>query len=132
MHLPTNTMEWAGMVLKSCKLRLGVSSVQTAMIMQALQRCTKQYDAYLEVNAHDMEPVTKRARKGRRKSAAATALAMAAVGTADGEQNQLNVPDEDCIKIGVRRLQAISNVLLQPLSPTIPCKCALSGLGAML
>ena len=41
MQLPMNTMEWAGMVLKSCKLRLGVSSVQTAMIMQALQRCTK-------------------------------------------------------------------------------------------
>ena len=111
MQLPMNTMEWAGMVLKSCKLKLGVSSVQTAMIMQALQRCTKKYDAHLEVNAYDMEPVTKRARKGRKKSAAATALAMAAVGTADGEQNRLNQPDEDRIKIGVRRLQAISNVL---------------------
>ena len=27
MQLPMNTMEWAGMVLQSCKLRLGVSSV---------------------------------------------------------------------------------------------------------
>ena len=51
MQLPMNTMEWAGMVLKSCKLKLGVSSVQTAMIMQALQRCTKKYDAHLKVNA---------------------------------------------------------------------------------
>ena len=81
------------------------------MIMQALQRCTNKYDADLEVNAYDMEPVTKRARKGRKKSAAATSLAMAAVGTADGEPNRLNEPDDDRIKIGVRRLQAISNVL---------------------
>ena len=81
------------------------------MIMQALQRCTKKYGAHLEVNAYDMEPVTKRARKGRKQSGAATALAMAAVGAADGKHNRLNEPDEDRIKIGVRRLQAISNVL---------------------
>ena len=67
-----NTMEWAGMVLKSYKLRLGVSTAQTAMIMQALQRCTKKCDAHLEVHAYAMEPVTKRARKGHKKSAAAT------------------------------------------------------------
>jgi hypothetical protein len=109
MQLPMNTMEWAGMVLKSCKLRLGVSSVQTAMILQALERCTRKYDAHLEVHAYEMEPVAKRARKGRKKSAAATALAMA--GTADGEPKRLNEPDEDRIKIGNRRLQAISNVL---------------------
>jgi hypothetical protein len=111
MQLPMNTMEWAGMVLKSCKLRLGVSPVQTTMIMQALERCTKKYDADLEVHAYDMEPVAKRARKGRKKSAAATALAMATAGTADGETKRLNEPDEDRIKIGDRRLQAISNVL---------------------
>jgi hypothetical protein len=63
MQWPMHTMEWAGMVLKSCKLKLGVSSVQTAISMQALHRCTKRYDANLAVNAYDMEPVAKRARK---------------------------------------------------------------------
>ena len=110
MQLPMNTMEWAGMFLQSCKLRVGASSVQTAMIMQALQRCTKKYDAHLEVDAYDMEPVPKRARKGRKKSATATALAMATAGTAAGGPKQRNEPDEDRIKIGYRR-QAISTVL---------------------
>ena len=50
MHLPMNTMEGAGMVLKSCKLKVGVSCVQTAMIMQGLHHCTKQY-AHLKMNA---------------------------------------------------------------------------------
>ena len=99
------------MVLNSCKFRVGVSSVQTAMIMQALHRCTMKYDANLEVNAYDMEPVAKRARKGRKNSATVTALAIATTGSADGESNQTNEPDEDRIKIGIRRLQAISNVL---------------------
>ena len=84
MQLPMHTMEWAGMVLKSCQLRLGAVYAQTAMIMQALQRCTKKDNAHWEVNASDMEPVTKRARKVRKKSSVAAALAMAAVGTADG------------------------------------------------
>jgi hypothetical protein len=99
------------MVLKSCKLKVGVSYVQTAMIMQALHRCTKTYDANLEVHAYDMEPVAKRARKGRKQSAAVTSLAIATAGSTDGESNQMNKPDEDRIKIGIRRLQAISNVL---------------------
>jgi hypothetical protein len=111
MQLPMNTMEWAGMVLKSCKLKVGVSSVQTAMIMQALHRCTKKYDANLEANAYDMEPVAKRAREGRKKSAVVTALAIATAGSAYGSYNQMNEPDEDRIKLGIRRLQAICNVL---------------------
>ena len=47
MQLPMHTKEWAGRGLKSCKLKVGVSSVQTAIIMQALHRCTKKYDANL-------------------------------------------------------------------------------------
>ena len=82
------------MAFRSCKLKVGVSYVQTAMNMQALHRCTKKADANLKVNAYEMEPVAKRARKGRNKSAVATALAMAAVGTADGEPNRMNEPDE--------------------------------------
>ena len=53
MELPMNTMEWAGMVLKRCKLKVGVPYAQTAMIMQALHSCKKKYDAKLEVNAYD-------------------------------------------------------------------------------
>jgi hypothetical protein len=49
--------------------------------------------------------------KGRKNSAVVTALAIATAGSADGESNQTNEPDEDRIKIGIRRLQAISNVL---------------------
>ena len=111
MQLPMHTMEWAGMVLKSCKLKVGVSSVQTAMIMQALHRCTKKYDANLEVNAYDMERVAKISRKGRNNSAAVTSLVISAAGSTYGESNRMNEPDEDRIKIGIRRLQAISNVL---------------------
>ena len=111
MQVPLNTMEWAGMVLKSCKLKVGVSSVQTAIIMQALHRCTKKYDANLKVDAYDMEPVAKRARKGRKNSAVVTALAIATAGSADGESNQVNDSYEDRITIGIRRLQAISNGL---------------------
>ena len=130
MRLPMNTMEWVGMVFNSCKLKVGASSVQTAMIIQALHRCTKKYDANLEANAYDMEPVAKRAREGRKKSAVVTALAIATAGSADGESNQTNEPDEDRIKIGIRRLQAISNVL--NYSPTVHCTCTLSGLGVVL
>ena len=67
MHLLMNTMDWAGMVLKSFTLKVGVSSVQTAMIIQALHRCTNKYDANLEVNAYGMEPVAKRARKKKER-----------------------------------------------------------------
>ncbi len=57
------------MVLKSCKLKVGVSSVQTAMIMQALHCCTKKYDDILEVIAYGVEPGAKRASTGRKNSA---------------------------------------------------------------
>ena len=79
--------------------------------MHTLHSCTKKYDASLEVNAYDMEPVAKRPRKGRKTSAVETALAIAAVGSADGAANRMNEPDEDRIKIGIPRLQAISNAL---------------------
>ena len=99
---------------------MGVPSVQTAVIMQALHRCTKKYDANLEVNAYGMEPVAKRARKGRKNSAAVTALAISTTGSAHGESNQTNETDKDRINIGIRRLQAISNALsYSTLSPTI-------------
>ena len=111
MQLPMNAMEWAGMVLRSCKLKLGLSAEQTHMILACLERCTAKYDAHLEVNAYDVEPVAKRARKGRRKSASASALALAAAESDGGEPKLLAEPDLDRIKIGTRRLRAIRQVL---------------------
>ena len=64
MQLPMNAMEWAGMVLRSCKLTVGTSVEQTQRILQCLARCTAKYDASLEVNAYEVEPVAKRARRG--------------------------------------------------------------------
>ena len=108
MTLPMNAMEWAGMVLKVCRLPLGVSTEQTNRILQCLYRCTTIYDAHVEVNAYDVEPVAKRARRGRRKSAAAVAMAAS---EAAGEPKRPSEPDEDRIKIGHRRLEAIKKVL---------------------
>ena len=104
MQLPMNAMEWAGMVLTSCKLTLGTSVEQTQQILLCLARCTAKYDASLEVNTYDVQPVAKRARKGRRKSAAASAAAVS-------EPKRPEEPDEDRIKIGNRRLKAIQQIL---------------------
>ena len=59
------------MVLRSCRLEFGVPTEQTHIIMQCLQRCTIKCDAHLEVNAYDVEPIAKRARR-----AVARALAL--------------------------------------------------------
>ena len=110
MQLPMNAMEWANMVLRSCRLAVGVSAEQTTLILQCMARCTAKYDASLEVSAYDMEPVAKRARRGRRQSAAATARALATA-QEDGVPKRPEEPDEDRIKIGSRRLKAISQIL---------------------
>ena len=93
MQLPMNAMEWAGMVLRSCKLTVGTSVEQTQRILQCLARCTAKYDASLEVNAYEVEPVPKRARRGRRKSAGAAALAQASPDSS--EPKCPGEPDED-------------------------------------
>ena len=56
MQLPMNAMEWAGMVLRSCKLNVGTSAGQTQRILRCLARCTAKYDASLGVNAYDLQP----------------------------------------------------------------------------
>ena len=109
MQLPMNAMEWAGMVLRSCKLTVGTSVEQTQRILQCLARCTAKYDASLEVNAYEVEPVAKRARRGRRKSVGATALAQASADSSEPKRPE--EPDEDRIKIGTRRLKAIQQIL---------------------
>ena len=110
MTLPLNTLEWAGMVLRTCNLNVGVSAASTQAILACLDRCKSKYDSHIEVHAYDMEPVAKRARKGRRKSA--TSMALAAVG--NDEESGPKKPteaNEDRLKIGYRRLNAISNIL---------------------
>ena len=109
MQLPMNVMEWAGMVLRSCKLTVGTSVEQTQRILQCLARCTAKYDASLEVNAYEVEPVAKRARRGRRKSVGATALAQASADSSEPKRPE--EPDEDRINIGFRRMQAIQQIL---------------------
>ena len=107
MQLPMNCMEWANMVLKMCRLKLGISKEQTMMILQTLNRCTEKYDQHVEIEAYELEPLAKRARKGRRKTGAAAA-AMAAMA---GEGQPTKEPDEDRIKIGARRIRAITKIL---------------------
>ena len=61
--LPMNTLEWAGMILRTCGLALGMSGVHTQTILACMQRCTAKYDSYVEVDAYVMQPVAKRAAK---------------------------------------------------------------------
>jgi hypothetical protein len=77
--LPMHTLEWAGMILRTCGLKLGMSGVHTQTILACTQRCTAKYDSSVEVDAYDMQPVAKRARKGRKNSASVVA-AEAAMG----------------------------------------------------
>ena len=106
--LPMNTLEWAGMILRTCGLKLGMSGVHTQTILACMQRCAAKYDSSVEVDAYDMQPVAKRARKGRKKSASAVA-AEAAMG--GGEPKDAKEPDEDRLRIGTKRMLAITNVL---------------------
>ena len=65
----------------------------------------------MEVNTYDMEPAAKRARRGRGKSAASTAAAIATYEADGSEPKRPDEADEDRIKIGTRRLSAISKIL---------------------
>ena len=75
---------------------MGKSAEQTHRILQTLARITAKYDASLEVNAYEVEPVAKRARRGRRKSVGAAALAQASPDSS--EPKCPGEPDEDRIK----------------------------------
>ena len=106
--LPMNTLEWAGMILRTAGLKLGSTGLQAQSILLCMQRCTSKYDKHIEVDAYEVQPVAKRARKGRKK--AATAVAAASL-TASGDGPTTLEPDEDRLRIGRRRLTAITNVL---------------------
>ena len=111
MSLPLNTLEWAKVVLMSCSQMVGGTQATTGAILACLERCKAKYDSHIEVAAYDVEPVAKRARKGRRKSASSVALALASTDDAAPASKPADDPDEDQLKIGYRRLKAISNIL---------------------
>ena len=100
--LPMNTLEWVGMILRTCGLKLGQAGVSGQAILECMQRCTTKYDSSVEVDAYDMQPVAKRPRRGRKKAAAAAR-------TEEAEPAQ--DPDEDRLKIGTKRMNAIRNVI---------------------
>ena len=98
MSLPLNTLEWAVLVLKCSGHVLG-SSLERKNILECLGRCTGKYDDQVDVKAYDMEPLAKRQRKGRRRSAGGAA------------QDEGQPEDADRLKIGRRRQVAIRNIL---------------------
>ena len=98
--LPMNTLEWAGMILRTCGLRLGQAGIDGQAILGCLQRCTTKYDSSVEVDAYDMRPPAKRPRRGRKRPAARTQ-----------EVEEAHAPDEDRLRIGTTKLTAITNVL---------------------
>lgn len=110
MQLPLNTIEWAGMILRTCGLQVGVSPASTQAILSCLERCKSKYDSHVEVEAYDVQPVAKRARKGRTRGAKAVAVAAMEV---EGSSTSKQQPEEnvDRLRIGNRRLAAITNLL---------------------
>ena len=71
MAQPLHALDWVGIALSRCKLRLGVSGQTTTQITATLERVTKLYENDDEIQAFDLQPVAKRARRGRRKAAEA-------------------------------------------------------------
>ena len=100
MTLPMNSVEWAGLILRSAGLHLNRQQAQQAKaIIQCLNSCTSKYNANLETEAYDgVEPAAKRARRSNRRSQGLEA---------SGGSSK----SSDRIKIGYRRLTAIKNLL---------------------
>ncbi len=103
MALPMNPVEWTSMILRTCNRTFGQPSMNKAEILACMRRCMTKYDSALEVDAFDIQPVAKRARKGRKKAASAFAL---------GEDaKKPTEADEDRLRIGTKRMAAITNML---------------------
>ena len=65
MTLPMNVMEWASMTFRLCMHNWeGGRQSRHCLILACLSRVTQKYDASVEVNTYDVEPVAKRARMG--------------------------------------------------------------------
>lgn len=61
--LPMNTLEWVGMILRTCGLKLGQGGINRQAIIECMKRCTNKYHASAEVDAFDMQPLAKRPAK---------------------------------------------------------------------
>ena len=91
------------MILRYCILPVGLVGVQSQSILACMQLCLTKYDSSIDVDAYDMQPVAKRARKGRNKAASAILVTDASQTPAE--------PYEDRLRIGTKRLAAITNIL---------------------
>ena len=72
MTQPLHALDWVGIALGRCKLRLGVSGQTTAQILATLERVTKLYADDAEIQAFDLQPVAKRARMGSKEGRRST------------------------------------------------------------
>eukprot|EP00974_Lingulodinium_polyedra_P073407 7107909-Lingulodinium_polyedra.AAC.1 len=46
--LPMNTLEWAGMTLRACGLKVGQGCLQGETILACIRRCATKYDCSVE------------------------------------------------------------------------------------
>ena len=67
MAQPLHPLDWVGITLGRCKLRLGVSGQTTAQILATLERVTKLCEDGVEVQTFELQPVAKRARMGSKE-----------------------------------------------------------------
>ena len=65
--LPMGTLEWAGMSLRTCGLKLGQAGVNRQAILACMVRLITTYDSSVEVDAYDMQPTAKIPRRGRKQ-----------------------------------------------------------------
>ena len=104
--LPMNTLERAGMILRTCGLKKGQAGVNGQAILACMQRCATKYDSLDEVDAYVMQPLAKRSRRGHTHVAYVVAL-----GAVAEELKAAQEPDEDRLRIGADRMAAATNVL---------------------
>ena len=104
-----NTLDWVGMILKTCGLKLGQSGINRQGILACMMRCTTKYHSSVEVDAYDTQPMAKRPRRGRKRAQQQARAALSANDPADTAR--VEEADEDRLKIGNTRTRAITNVL---------------------
>ena len=104
MTQPLHALDWVGIALGGCKLRLGVSGQTTAQILATLERVTKLYADDAEIQAFDLQPVAKRARRGRRKAT---------------EAQKPAEETEGRLSLGPKRLRAIHMILEQAVPKSL-------------
>ena len=72
MTQPLHALDWVGIALSRCKLRLGISGQTTAQILATLERVTQLYEDGVDIQAFELQPVAKRARLGSKEGRRST------------------------------------------------------------